>query len=59
MDSAIEIIEEKLKRKPSRDHELTYDSSSETLEPLYFWILDFMNNLFGGIKGALSFRNKQ
>lgn len=48
MDSAIKIIEEKLKKKPSRQHELTYDSSSETLEPLYFWILDFMNNLYGG-----------
>lgn len=48
MDSAIQIIEEKLKKKPSREHELVYDSTSETLEPLYFWILDFMNNLFGG-----------
>ncbi len=28
------------------DHELVYESSSETLEPLYFWILDFSNGYF-------------
>ena len=33
---------------PADQYKLTYDSSSETLEPVYFWILDFMNNLFGG-----------
>lgn len=33
---------------PSVEHEITYDSPSETLEPVYFWILDMMNNLFGG-----------
>src|SRR3989344_6016179 len=27
----------------SVEHKLVYDSSSETLEPVYFWILDFMN----------------
>lgn len=26
------------------EHNLVYDSSSETLEPVYFWILDFMND---------------
>ena len=35
-------------KKPSSDHKLIYDSSSETLEPIYFWILDFMNGMFGG-----------
>ncbi len=33
---------------PSEEHKLVYDSTSETLEPIYFWILDFMNNMFGG-----------
>jgi len=31
---------------PSEEHELIYDSSSETLEPVYFWIVDFMGNMF-------------
>ncbi|MEM4625491.1 MAG: hypothetical protein QXJ28_01870, partial [Candidatus Pacearchaeota archaeon] len=34
--------------KPTESHEITYDSPSETLEPIYFWILDMMNGLFGG-----------
>lgn len=29
----------------SREYKLMYDSSSETLEPVYFWILDFMGTL--------------
>ena len=28
-------------------HTLIYDSSSETLEPVYFWFLDFMNDSLG------------
>jgi len=28
-------------------HRLVYDSSSETLEPVYFWLLDFMNDMIG------------
>jgi len=28
------------------EHALIYDSMSETLEPTYFWILDFMENFF-------------
>jgi hypothetical protein len=31
-----------------REYKLTYDSTSQTLEPIYFWILDFMNGAFGG-----------
>lgn len=31
---------------PAEEHKLVYDSSSETLEPVYFWILDFMNDMF-------------
>lgn len=32
--------------KAVREHKLVYDSTSEGLEPVYFWILDFMNNMF-------------
>ncbi len=39
---------EKARAKPVRAHKIVYDSSSETLEPIYFWILDMMNNFFGG-----------
>ncbi len=34
------------KGNPAIEHKLTFDSASETLEPVYFWILDFMNNSF-------------
>lgn len=33
---------------PSAQHQLVYNSSLQTLEPIYFWILDFINNMFGG-----------
>jgi len=29
------------------EHKIVYDSSAEGLEPLYFWILDFMKNVAG------------
>ena len=48
VESAAEIIERIGKQKPAVEHQITYDSSSETLEPVYFWVLNFMNNLFGG-----------
>lgn len=32
------------------EHKLVYDSTSETLEPVYFWILDFMNNNFKSVE---------
>ena len=48
VESAAEIIERVGKQKPAVEHQITYDSSSETLEPVYFWVLNFMNNLFGG-----------
>lgn len=28
-------------------YEITYDSPTETLEPVYFWLIDLMNNNFG------------
>lgn len=33
------------KKKPESEHKIVYDSSSETLEPVYFWILDFMEKI--------------
>jgi len=32
----------------SAEHKLVYNSLAETLEPIYFWILDYMNGIFGG-----------
>ncbi len=45
-----EIIEEvipyyKKKAEPETEHTLVYDSSSETLEPIYFFILDLMRDI--------------
>ncbi|MCK4552959.1 hypothetical protein KAT80_02035 [Candidatus Pacearchaeota archaeon] len=37
----------KAKAEPEAEHKIVYDSSTETLEPVYFWILDFMNNMMG------------
>ena len=37
---------EKAKPKCIQEYKLAYDSAAETLEPVYFWILDFMK---GGI----------
>ena len=41
--SVAEIIEDSLGRVPYSRHKLVYDSPTETLEPVYFWILDLMN----------------
>jgi len=30
-------------KAPIESHEITYDSAAETMEPIYFWILDFLN----------------
>ena len=38
------IPADEVKPKNLGEHTLVYDSSSETLEPLYFFILDLMNN---------------
>jgi len=40
--------DEKANYKPSASYKLMYDSSTETLEPVYFWLLDFMNDFFPG-----------
>jgi hypothetical protein len=39
------IPAEEVEEKPMSEHSLVYDSSSETLEPVYFFILDLMNDL--------------
>ena len=38
------IPAEEVKEKPLSQHSLVYDSSSETLEPVYFFILDLMSD---------------
>ena len=44
--SSIEgIPAEEVEEKSMSEHSLVYDSSSETLEPVYFFILDLMNDL--------------
>jgi hypothetical protein len=48
--SVADIIKEispyyKEKGGPEAEHKLVYDSSSETLEPVYFYIIDLMNDL--------------
>lgn len=42
------VVKEKKYQEPVRQHDLVYNSSSDTLEPIYFWVLDLMNNFFGG-----------
>ncbi len=55
MPNTDEIIQEispyyKIKGKPGITHRLIFDSSSETLEPLYFWILDFTGKKFDKVE---------
>lgn len=33
-------------KNPVEKHSITYDSASESLEPIYFWILDFIKKMF-------------
>ncbi len=42
--SAENIPAGEVKEKPLSEHKLVYDSSSETLEPIYFFILDLMSD---------------
>ena len=39
-----EIIEKKIGVKPETTHKIVYDSAADTLEPIYFWTLDLMND---------------
>jgi len=46
------IPAEKVKEKPLSEHVLAYDSATETLEPVYFFILDMIND-FGFVTEKL------
>lgn len=37
-------------RVPIEQHKLTYDSTAEGLEPIYFWILDFLSKSFKNVE---------
>ncbi|MBR9701773.1 hypothetical protein GOV13_02530 [Candidatus Pacearchaeota archaeon] len=39
-----EIIKDVTKREAESEHKLFYDSATEQLEPIYFWLLDLMND---------------
>ncbi len=43
--SVSELIEEVSKRKPETTHKLVYETYAESLEPVYYFILDLMNDL--------------
>lgn len=47
-DKTISEILEDIIGEPVAEHELVYDSPSDTLEPIYFWILDLVNGMFSG-----------
>jgi hypothetical protein len=34
-------------KSPIEQHTLVYDASSQSLEPIYFWILDYVNKQYG------------
>jgi len=48
--SAHEIFEEATGRKPQAVHKLVYDSPTETLEPIYFFILDLVEDFGFGVE---------
>jgi hypothetical protein len=45
MEEVEKILKEKAKLKPVSEYSLTYDSPSQQLEPIYYWILDFVSDL--------------
>jgi hypothetical protein len=51
MDSDLVDIEGPIKlhgiKNPIEKHKLVYDSFSQALEPIYFWILDYINGRYG------------
>ncbi len=34
-------------KNPIEQHKIVYDSYTQALEPIYFWILDYVNNTYG------------
>ncbi|MFH1290817.1 MAG: hypothetical protein ABIH92_05420 [Nanoarchaeota archaeon] len=37
-----------LKKGPTEQHTLAYDAFSQNLEPVYYWILDYIDKFYGG-----------
>src|SRR3989344_1577488 len=37
-------------KSPIEQHKITYDSPTEGIEPIYFWLFDFLGNLYKDIK---------
>jgi hypothetical protein len=37
-------------KAPSEKHSISYDSPTDGIEPVYFWILDFISNLFKDVE---------
>ncbi len=44
---AVKTVKPKTAEEGFEEHKITYDSSSETLEPVYFWIIDKLNEIAG------------
>ena len=48
LDVALQSLKDlKITPKSSQQYSIMYNSSQETLEPVYFWILDFLKELLG------------
>lgn len=46
VDKIINDLIPRYKKGPAAEHRIVYDSSSETLEPIYFWLLDFLDKVY-------------
>ena len=49
VDELIAKIRGKKKEYPVAEFKLNYDAFAETLEPVYFWLLDFLQDRIGGV----------
>lgn len=49
LDAGIKNVKENKKENPALEYKIIYDSTTETLEPIYFWVLDFIGKLFKSI----------
>ena len=45
-DDILKELKTKKKIEPNSSFKIIYDSNSETLEPIYFWLLDFISETF-------------
>jgi len=55
VDDIIPVInprysDEKGKAAPIWEHKFVYDTNISTVEPLYFWIIDYMSDAIGGVE---------